>query len=432
MGVLDRLRRITGEDKEGSQKTGDRSAELTDLRARIEAVMARRPQERPGLVKQHPPLQELITGEEIATEQGAFFLAKEVRQAHELHGDRLVGDLVALNMEAAALLAKDAALGNCHISEGLFLDTETTGLAGGTGTLAFLIGVGRFAGDAFVTEQIFIRDFSEERAALAYLADLVGTKKFLVSFNGKAFDVNLLTARFILNRFRNPLDGLPHLDLLFPSRRLCGHRLENSRLVTLEQQLFGLYRENDIPGMEIPARYFSWLRRRDPHLVADIFRHNRLDILTLAALAVHLAELVVPCARSRTADPRDLLAAARLLSARKEQARTTGLLQDLTACGHASVRCEAQKLLSLTLKRKGDWEQAALLWEALLRENPADPFAPLELAKWYEHRRRNYQAAYDLISQMLERSPRLEKDLRAALEHRLRRLQSRLIPPASV
>jgi len=119
------------------------------------------------------------------------------------------------------------------------------------------------ASDTFVTQQIFIRDFSEERAVLQYLADIVQSKKFLVSFNGKAFDVNLLATRYILNKFKNPLDGLPHLDLLFPSRRLCGHRLENSRLVTLEQALFGIYREDDMPGMEIPilTQHYVLLQR---------------------------------------------------------------------------------------------------------------------------------------------------------------------------
>ena len=425
-GVVDRLRRITGEDKQETQKTA-RSAEITELRRRIETIMARRPQDKQELTKKYLPLHDLINGEEITTAQGAFFLATERRNAHHFHGERSVGELVNINMQAAALLANNQEINRFQISEGLFLDTETTGLSGGTGTLAFMIGVGWFANDAFVTQQIFIRDFSEERAALQYLTDILHTKKFLVSFNGKAFDVNLLAARYILNRLRNPLDNMPHLDLLFPSRRLCGHRLENSRLVTLEQQLFGVYREDDIPGMEIPERYFSWLRRRDPQLVVDIFKHNHLDILSLAVLIVHLSELIVSDATIPvTHDPRDLLAAARLLHDRNENTLATCILHDLTDCNHAAVRFESQKMLSLTLKRTGNWKNASCLWETMMRENPSDHFAAVELAKWYEHGCRNFTAAYNIVSEVLEGSTSLNDDVREALLYRLRRLQSRL------
>jgi len=432
MGVLDRLRRITGEDKEASRKKEDRSAELQDLRGRVEAIMARRPQEQPRRAKMHPPLEELIAGEEIVSEAGAFFLASQRRPGDHLHGNRSLGDSVRLNMETAALLANNRVIAGCRISEGLFLDTETTGLSGGTGTLAFMIGLGFFEDDTFVTRQIFLRDFSEERAALQYLNDIVRSKRFLVTFNGKAFDVNLLAARYIMNKLRNPLDDLPHLDLLFPSRRLCGHRLENSRLATLEKALFGLQRDDDIPGMEIPARYFSWLRRRDPQLVADIFRHNHLDILSLAVLATHLSGLLTSCPLSPgKTDPRDLLAAARLLVERNEQTQAIGLLRDLITCEELLVRSEARKTLSLILKRQGDWEAAALLWEALLRENPTDLFAAVELAKWHEHGCRNYRAAYELVSRLLEGSTAIHGPEREALQHRQRRLQSRLTAAAS-
>jgi len=425
-GVLDRLRRITGEDKQPTQPR-DRASERTDLRHRIEAIMTRRPSEKQELSKKQPALDELIAGQEIVTAQGAFFLATERRKAQHCHGTRLVGDVMGLSMPAAALLANNGDIARCHISEGLFLDTETTGLSGGTGTLAFLIGVGWFEQDTFVTRQIFIRDFSEERAALHYLTDIVGTKKFLVSFNGKAFDVNLLAARYILNKFSNPLEKLPHLDLLFPSRRLCGHRLENSRLVTLEQSLFGIYRDDDIPGREIPERYFAWLRRRDPRLVVDIFKHNHLDILSLAVLTAHLSELLAPSpAMPPTTDPRDLLAAARLLQDRDENTRAGDILSDLTACDHGPVRLESQRMLSLLFRRNGDWEQAVPLWETMIRDNPGDPFAAVELAKWYEHRCRDFAAAYRIVSTVLEKATSLNGTVKDALVHRLQRLQSHL------
>lgn len=425
MGVLDRLRRITGEEKKDSEKSRDRSAEIGELRQRIETVMTRRPLRRSPASASCPPLQEVISGEEILTEKGAFFLATEERASHHCHGNRLVGELTRPDMAAAALLANNPAITACSIHDALFLDTETTGLSGGTGTLAFMIGLGWFEKDAFITRQIFIRDYGEERAALHYLAEIAKTKSFLVSFNGKAFDVNLLSSRFILNRMRNPLESLPHLDLLFPSRRLCGYRLENSRLVTLEQHIIGLTRDNDIPGMEIPERYFAWLRRRDPRLIADIFRHNHLDILSLAALLVHLAELIVPCSRDNHPGG-DLLAAARLLRDRGKNAAAVELLGNLTGCDQAPLRSEAQKLLSLTLKRQGEWTKAALIWEEMLNYDPGNLFAVIELAKWQEHVCRNYQAAHDLLVDLLAKTLLLTDREREALDHRRQRLHARL------
>ncbi len=163
-------------------------------------------------------------------------------------------------MEATAFLAGPRMSQDMSIEDGLFLDTETTGLAGGTGTFPFLIGLGWFEAGSFVTCQLFARDFSEERAMLRYLSELASGKQFLVTFNGKAYDLNLLAARFILNRSPDTLTTMPHIDLLHPSRRIFAHRLENARLSTIETHVLGVKREGDVPGFEIPQRYFDWLQ----------------------------------------------------------------------------------------------------------------------------------------------------------------------------
>ena len=163
-------------------------------------------------------------------------------------------------MTAVAFLAGADALKGLSMEDGLFLDTETTGLAGGTGTFPFLIGLGWFEEGSFITHQLFARDFSEEPAMLACLGELASRRKFLVTFNGKAYDLNLLATRFILNRSRDQLYGMPQIDLLHPSRRIYSHRLENVRLVTLEESVLGVRRGNDVPGYEIPQRYFDWLK----------------------------------------------------------------------------------------------------------------------------------------------------------------------------
>ena len=241
------------------------------------------------------PLEELVSGTEETNDAGVFFCA------HRLAGGSSPArtsaasrDLAPLDMGRLAVLANDPALRGLDYRRALFLDTETTGLAGGTGTVAFLIGLGWFEGDGFVTQQLFARDYAEERATLLHLRERLAGREFLVSFNGKAFDANLLATRFIMNRLPDPLSGLPHLDLLHPARRLLSHRLADRRLSALETSILGFEREGDIPGSEIPQRYFDWLRRRDGRLMADVFEHNRLDILSLAALAAHLVELIDP------------------------------------------------------------------------------------------------------------------------------------------
>ena len=163
---------------------------------------------------------------------------------------------------------------------------------GGTGTFPFLIGLGWFEAGSFVTCQLFARDFSEEGAMLRYLSELASGKQFLVTFNGRAYDLNLLATRFILNRCRDTLSAMPHIDLLHPSRRILAHRLENARLSTIETHVLGVERDGDVPGFEIPQRYFDWLRQRDGRLLEDVFTHNRLDVVSMASLLKYLTDLV--------------------------------------------------------------------------------------------------------------------------------------------
>ena len=123
---------------------------------------------------------------------------------------------------------------------------------------------------------------------LAHLSELASAKRFLVTFNGRAYDLNLLSSRYILNRKEDVLLGMPHIDLLHPSRRMFAHRLENARLLTIEAHVLGVRRADDVPGYEIPQRYFDWLRRRDGRLMEDVFRHNRFDIVSMASLRKYL------------------------------------------------------------------------------------------------------------------------------------------------
>jgi hypothetical protein len=171
----------------------------------------------------------------------------------------------------------------------LMLDTETSGLAGGTGTMAFLVGVARFEVDALVVRQYVVTGFSAESAMLAAVRGWVEAAECLVTFNGKSFDVPLLKTRYALQRERHPFEEMAHADLLHATRRRLRDDWPDCRLKTTEERALGFRRIDDMPGSEVPLAWQRWLRHRDPAPVPRILDHNREDLVSLAALLAVLA-----------------------------------------------------------------------------------------------------------------------------------------------
>ena len=428
MSTIKRLQRLTGEDSPKHKKS-PRADEISELRRRIEAITSRRPMgnEKPASrpYESRIPLEDVIPGEEFVSAFGKFFIVHGHHAGSSNHGNRSIREIAALDMKAAAILANNADIASFGCKDALFLDTETTGLAGGTGTFAFLIGLGWFEDDTFRTQQLFARDFSEERACLNFLLEMAREKSFLVTYNGKAFDVGLLSTRFILNRLPDGLAAMPNLDLLHPARRLFGHRLENNRLSTMEKDIIGFHRYGDMPGSEIPQRYFDWLRYRDPRLLEDVFEHNRLDVISMAALSVHLTEMLASKPDILTNKHADLLAASRLLVDRGDSSGARTILEALIKADNAHAAFEARKSLSLIHKRHGRWKDARETWEAMLLYNRGNFFAVEEMAKYLEHRRRDFKKAIDIINEALTLPHSLTTLETDALVYRLRRLKSR-------
>ena len=173
----------------------------------------------------------------------------------------------------------------------LFFDTETTGLAGGTGTRAFMIGIAQWrnAGPhiGLHIRQWLMTTLAAERDLLAAFADTLRDNSILASYNGKSYDAPLLATRFRLARMRNPLAGLDHIDLLYPTRRRYKGRWENCRLATIEREVLGIVREDDLPGSEAPAAWLSYLRGGSARNLRRVADHNRQDLASLAGLLVH-------------------------------------------------------------------------------------------------------------------------------------------------
>ncbi len=273
-----------------------------------------------------------------------------------------------------------------------FLDTETTGLSGGTGTYAFLIGVGVWRDDpvqpAFHVHQFFLRDFSEEPRQLEDLAGFLAPYDVLVTYNGKSFDAPLLETRYRMSRRQPPHEKMLHLDVLHASRRLWKTRLDSCRLVELEQEVLGYTRVGDVPGFEIPARYFDYLRSGRMDRLEPVLYHNRMDILTLACLtSVVLAAVGDPLGQSAL-HPCDLYGLAAWLA---RLGRDENVLELYArAARDPRVGARARPAMAAIYKRRGDYERAVPLWKELeTRESRT------ELAKYYEHRARDYGAALD-------------------------------------
>ena len=172
----------------------------------------------------------------------------------------------------------------------LFFDTETTGLSGGTGTRAFMIGASDFVPGGLRIRQMLITHLSAEPAMLRAFAGWLGEETRLVSYNGRCYDAPLLATRYRLARLGAPLAGIEHLDLLFPTRRRYRGVWENCRLATIERNALGIVREDDLPGSEAPAAWLQYLRGGDAGLLRRVLLHNFQDVVTLAQLLLHLAQ----------------------------------------------------------------------------------------------------------------------------------------------
>jgi uncharacterized protein YprB with RNaseH-like and TPR domain len=424
MSLKDRLTRLTGDVVKPSS-TDSKQERISELRRKIDMVMNRSrataPVGIPPTRRQVTPLEHVVVGEEARTPYGTFFLSRSTMNPDDLHGRARIHEAACASMKAASFLAGLPMAKDVSLSDGLFLDTETTGLMGGTGTFPFLIGLGWFEADSFVTCQLFARDFSEEGAMLRYLSELVQDRRFLVTFNGRAYDLNLLATRFILNRCQDGLSAMPHIDLLHPSRRILAHRLENARLSTIETHVLGVERDGDVPGFEIPQRYFDWLRQRDGRLLEDVFRHNRLDIVSMASLLKYLTDLVDNQEMEQNHHG-DLLRLAGLIHERGDCEKAGRMFEALSSSHHRDVATGARQSLSLIYKKARRWEEAAGLWQDIVASDPHNFFAVVELAKFYEHHTRECGKALELVHKLLNEAGCLSDVERTSAEYRLRRL----------
>lgn len=335
-------------------------------------------------------LESAIQGVVNENSAGSFVIKEQLFPFEHKHGDVVFSRSISTGSISKTARIEPA---SNSLERMLFIDTETSGLSGGAGTFAFLIGVGRFVSDGFQLQQFIIRDPTEELAMLLHLSNVINENTIFVTFNGKSFDIPLIQYRFILNRFPDRIRELPHLDILHLSRRLWRRQLNSCTLKDLENAILHFSRTSeDVPGWMIPDIYFEYLRTGDPKQVADVIYHNAQDIVSLAALFIHISELLQADLTTRDYSSDDLIAIGRIYWEMHDYETAVTILQ---ACRNKKLN-NTQKitvnfLLGQYQKYCQDYVKAAEHWE--IAANSGDLAACIELAMYHEHKKRDLTSA---------------------------------------
>jgi uncharacterized protein YprB with RNaseH-like and TPR domain len=400
---------------------------------------------------------DVLGGRILTNSYGRALVIDRRYESDRFHGHLRIGDCEVQDGDALRLLDPSLPSPASVGDRTLFIDLETTGLSGGAGTVAFLVGCGWFDMGAFQVRQFLLTSYSAERALLSAVADCLDATSLLVSYNGKTFDVPVMETRWMFHRMPMPLESVRHFDMLHPARRLWRTRTDEfdtgesgCRLSTLERVLCDVNRVGDVPGLEIPARYFRFLRSGDARPLEPVLEHNRIDLVSLAAVTAHALRLVEH-GIDRCRDAAEALALGKVFERAGSVTRALACFERAAddEGSHVDVRAEAIYRFGLRLRRDRQFEKAAAAWRRLLELKqgrfgrrsrllaPLRQFAVEALAIHHEHRERDYQGARNLALRLLDENDEPDFYLRAepskadarraeAARHRLARLEKKI------
>ncbi len=390
---------------------------------------------------------DVLGGRVVVNAFGRALVIDRRYESDRYHGQSRIGDCEVCDDQCLQLLDPGLPSPDGSGERTLFIDLETTGLSGGAGMVAFLVGCGWFDMGAFQVRQFLLTSYAAERALLSAVADCLDATSLLVSYNGKTFDVPVMETRWMFHRMPMPLESVRHFDMLHPARRLWRTRTAamddgegGCRLSTLERVLCDVTRVGDVPGLEIPARYFRFLRTGDARPLEPVLEHNRIDLVSLAAVTAHAVRLVQG-GIDRCRDAAEGLALGKVFE-------KAGCIQRAMTCferaaddhaTHVDVRAEAIYRLAVRLRRDRRFDEAAVQWRRLLdlkqgrfgRRSqllaPLRQFATEALAIHHEHRERDYEGARELTLRLLDEGDGPDVGVRPdRARHRLARLDRKL------
>jgi len=403
-----------------------RLEKIAQLKKNINKIAQSQKEESIHIVNQEIKIEEVVSGKFISTPFGDSFIRENYFPQDYRCGEVELFQILQSSAETISSLARDDRLKKIDINKTLFLDTETTGLAGGAGTYIFLVGAGYFEGDQFCVRQYFMRDYNEERALLSAVNELLSNFEAIVSYNGKNFDVPLIQSRFIMSGMKLNLENPGHFDLLYPARRLWKRRLENCSLSTVERDILGVIRENDVPGYLVPEIYFRYLKTKDARALKQVFEHNLQDILSLVALVSRMCFLVED-PLNNTKYGMDIFSIGKMFDEEKRYEQCTHYYTEALKHNLAEEETlEILRLSSFAYKRQGEWEEAEKIWKKIIERSPEFIYYPYEeLAKYYEHHLKDCQKAETIIEEALYIVENIF--IREKLQYRLNRIKGKLL-----
>ena len=399
-----------------------RLEKIAQLKKNIGKIAQSQKEKNIHIVNQEVKIEEIVSGKFISTPFGDSFVRENYFPQDYRCGEVELFQIFQSSAKTISSLARDDRLKDIDINKTVFLDTETTGLAGGAGTYIFLVGVGYFEGDQFCVRQYFMRDFNEERALLSAVNELLSKYEAIVSYNGKAFDFPLIQSRFIMSGMKLNLEDPGHFDLLYPARRLWKRRLENCSLSTVERDILGVIRENDVPGYLVPEIYFRYLKTKDARALKQVFEHNLQDILSLVALVSRMCFLVED-PLNNTEYGMDIFSIGKMFDEEKRYEQSTSYYTEALKHNLAEEEVlEILRLSSFAYKRQGKWEEAEKIWKEIIERSRKFIYYPYEeLAKYYEHHLKDYQKAETIVEEALKVKENIF--LREKLQYRLNRIK---------
>ena len=393
-----------------------------------------------------PYFANVLAGEWVESRDGAVLIVDRYYAGNRMHGRVRLGDCVeTIESGLEQLLVMGRAWPGRdprpYTSRLCFFDLETTGLAGGAGTQAFLIGCAIIEDGGIRVRQYLLPGFQHERALLSLVARWLPAQGTLVSFNGRSFDIPLIETRYMLHRLTFPFGEMPHLDMLHPARRLWKQRPtiaapmlddESCKLSVLERHLAGYHRIGDVAGFEIPSRYFRFIRMGDAHGLEAVLEHNRIDLISLALVTARAITLIAQ-GPSAAHHPREALGLGRLFeragSAEDAEASFAYAASLAARAGREpDVRAEALRRLAVCRRRAGRIAEAASAWEELLTVAGGPMAFRREareaLAIHHEHRSRNLQTARLFVLDVL--ADNAGARAREAAQYRLQRIERKM------
>ena len=354
-----------------------------------------------------------------------------------------------LNPRALRLLLPETWDGIADSDHWLFLDTETTGLSGGGGTYAFLVGIAWWESGGLEIEQFFMREYKEERALLLALREKITEHPVVVTFNGKSFDWPLLETRYRMSRKISAPIPRAHLDFLHPARNLWRLRLGSVRLSELERHVLGWDRGADLLSGLIPQIYFDYLHGGPPERLVPVLNHNQMDLRGLAALSARILSLLGD-AEKLGKDGLELFGVSRICEKRGEHKRARNLCeQSIASFLPTEADRAARRSLARLAKRQGDFNLACELWKGAVGNSRQGYHAYEQLAIYYEHEARDPEQARQIVQQAIDElrrsirvgdiTPGAYREFKARFDRRMKRLERKsqrplldMLAPASL